>query len=86
MESLVHYQTLLVRHHDAVLGDEECERLRVNSLELLKQLEVLDPLRKQRYRDLGRCGVHRESYHRFCEETHCAFISRDTASDVPSNQ
>ena len=57
MESLVHYQILLVRRHRTVLGDEECERLRVNSLELLQQLEVLDPLRGQRYRDLGEHSV-----------------------------
>jgi len=53
LESLVHYQTLLVRRHYAVLGEEECERLRAESLEWLQQLEVLDPLRKQRYRDLA---------------------------------
>ena len=62
MESLVHYQILLVRRHHAALGDEECERLRANSFKLLQQLETLDPLRGQRYRDLGECGVHRESY------------------------
>lgn len=69
MESLVHYETLLVRRHCAVLGDEECERLKANTLELLRQLEVLDPLRKQRYRDLGERNVHHESYRRFDEET-----------------
>lgn len=53
MESLIHYQTLLVRHHHAALGEEECERLRVNSHELLRKLEALDPLRQQRYRDIG---------------------------------
>jgi len=53
MESLVHYQTLLIRGHYTALGDEECDRLRANSLELLRQLEVLDPLRRQRYRDLA---------------------------------
>jgi hypothetical protein len=47
MESLVHYQTLLIRRHYAVLGDEECERLRAASLDLLQQLEVLDPLRSR---------------------------------------
>ena len=69
MESLVHYQTLLIRRHCAVLGDEECERLKTKSLDLLQQLEALDPLRKQRYRDLGERSVHHESYHRLCEET-----------------
>lgn len=67
MESLVHYQTLLVRRHYAALGDEGCERLRADSLELLQRLEELDPLRKQRYRDLGECSVHHESYRRLYE-------------------
>ena len=63
MESLVHYQTLLARRHFAVLGDEECERLRASSLDLLQRLEVMDPLRKQRYRDLGESSVHHRSHH-----------------------
>ena len=58
MESLVYYQTLLIQGHYAVLGVEECQRLRANSFNLLQQLEVLDPLRKQRYRDLGEHSVH----------------------------
>lgn len=69
MESLVHYQTLLVQHHAAALGDGEYEQLRTNSLELLQQLETQDPLRKQRYRDIGQYGVHRKSHNRFCKET-----------------
>lgn len=68
MESLVHYQTMLVQRHNAALGDEECERLRVNSLKLLLQLEAQDPLRQQRYRDIGQCSVHC-SYHRCHQET-----------------
>jgi len=71
MESLVHYQILLVRRHHAALGDEECERLRANSLELLRQLEVLDPLRGQRYRDLGERSVHLIAR----EEAHYLLIS-----------
>ena len=74
MESLVHYQALLIRRHYAVLGDEECERLRADSLDLLQQLEVLDPLRKQRYRDLGEYGIHHESHHPLCEETRLVYI------------
>jgi len=74
MESLVHYQALLIRRHYTVLGDEECERLRADSLDLLQQLEVLDPLRKQRYRDLGEHGVHHESHHPLCEETRLFYI------------
>lgn len=69
MESLVHYQTMLVRRHNAALGDEECERLRVNSLELLLQLEAQDPLRKHRYRDIGQYRVHHDSYHHCCGES-----------------
>ena len=86
MESLVHYQTLLVRRHHAVLGEEVCERLRADSLELLRRLEVLDPLRKQRYRDLGERSVHDESYRRLCEEAHFLPISRGIALKVPSDQ
>jgi len=74
MESLVHYQALLIRRHCAALGGEECERLRANSLELLQRLEVLDPLRKQRYQDLGESGAHHEFYHRLCGETHVACL------------
>jgi len=74
MESLVHYQALLIRRHYAVLGDEECERLRADSLGLLQQLEVLDPLRKQRYRDLGEHSVHHGSHHSLCEETRLVYI------------
>lgn len=68
MESLVHYQTMLVRRHNAALGDGECGRLRANSLELLQQLEAQDPLRKQRYRDIGQCSVHYDSYRCCCEK------------------
>ena len=73
MESLVHYQTLLARRHYVVLGEEECERLRASALDLLRRLEVLDPLRKQRYRDLGEHGVHRECHHRLCEGTRLVY-------------
>ena len=57
MESLVHYQTMLVQRHNAAVGEEECERLRAYSLELLQQLEAQDPLRMQRYRDIGQYSV-----------------------------
>lgn len=78
MESLVHYQTMLVQRHNRALGDDERERLRSNSLKLLQQLEAQDPLRKQRYRDIGQCSLYHNSYHRRCEEirlfTHsCAY-------------
>lgn len=87
MESLVHYQTLLIRRHYAVLGDEEREGLRADSLDLLQQLAALDPLRKQRYRDLGEHSVHHESHHPLCEEirlfTYMFLVG--TASSIPSN-
>ena len=75
MESLVHYQTLLVQHHHAALGDEECERLRANSLELLQQLEAQDLLRKQRYRDIGQYNVYHKSYHVFAKKPFRLLIS-----------
>lgn len=87
MESLVHYQTMLVRHHNAALGEEERERLRANTFELLQQLETQDPLRKQRYRDIGQCGAHPDSYHRYFEETRFVYLSLVyTGSSLSSNK
>lgn len=88
MESLVHYQTLLTRRHFAVLGDEECERLRASSLDLLHRLEVMDPLRKQRYRDLGEPNVHHGSHHGLAKKLVSFTYSflGGTASSVASNQ
>ena len=86
MESLVHYQTLLVRRHYVVLDKEECERLRTSTLDLLQRLEVLDPLRKQRYRDLGERSVHHECYHPVCEKPWFVYLFLcGTASTAPSN-
>jgi len=82
MESLVHYQTLLVRRHHAALGDEDCERLRANSLELLQKLEMLDPLRKQRYRDLGENMIPITV---FAAKLKLFAISCGTVSAIPSN-
>ncbi|KAI0035755.1 rab-protein geranylgeranyltransferase [Vararia minispora EC-137] len=53
METLVHYKRLLIRSHTSRLGPEGTQILREECLGLLKQLEELDPLRRQRYRDLG---------------------------------
>jgi hypothetical protein len=85
MESLVHYQTMLVQRHNAALGDEECERLKASSLELLQQLEAQDPLRKQRYRDIGQCSVHHNPYHSRRKET-CLIIYFLGVQHHPSHQ
>lgn len=53
MESLVHYKQLLVRSHSAMLAPKEGDNLIATCLDLLRQLETIDPLRKQRYNDLG---------------------------------
>jgi len=53
MESLVHYKQLLVRSHSAMLAPKEGDNLIATCLDLLRQLETIDPLRKQRYNDLA---------------------------------
>lgn len=53
MESLVHYKQLLVRNHSTSLESGEDDNLIASCLGLLRQLETIDPLRRQRYGDLG---------------------------------
>lgn len=53
MESLVHYKQMLIRNHSLSLASEERQELIRSCLDLLRQLETIDPLRKQRYDDLG---------------------------------
>ncbi|KZV64464.1 cytochrome P450 [Peniophora sp. CONT] len=53
MESLVHYKQLLMRVHAATLGEDRAQTLRTDCKSLLEQLEAQDPMRRQRYRDLG---------------------------------
>jgi len=48
MESLVHYQSLLVRHHSV-----DSESAIKESLDLLEQLKNIDPARRQRYDEIG---------------------------------
>ena len=55
MESLVHYQKLLIRVHLAhTLGSEgQKAELTVSCLTLLEKLQQIDPSRKRRYQELG---------------------------------
>jgi len=56
MESLVTYKQLLLKKH---LPTGSQERLTVSSqcLTLLGQLEEIDPMRRQRYWDIGTCRL-----------------------------
>jgi geranylgeranyl transferase type-2 subunit alpha len=56
MESLVTYKQLLLKNH---LPADPRERTDVTNqcLTLLKDLEEADPLRRQRYRDIGVCKI-----------------------------
>ena len=53
MESLVHYKQMLIRNYSLSLASEERQELIKSCLDLLRQLGTIDPLRKQRYDDLG---------------------------------
>lgn len=56
MESLVTYKQLLLKNH---LSIDSRERTDVTNqcLTLLKDLEEADPMRCQRYRDIGACKI-----------------------------
>jgi hypothetical protein len=56
MESLVTYKQLLLKNH---LPTDSRERIDVTNqcLTLLKDLEEADPMRRQRYRDIGACKI-----------------------------
>jgi hypothetical protein len=56
MDSLVTYKQLLLKKH---LPTKSQERLDVSNqcLTLLGQLEEIDPMRRQRYQDMGTCYV-----------------------------
>ncbi|KAI0313624.1 rab-protein geranylgeranyltransferase [Amylostereum chailletii] len=53
MECLVHYKQLLLRNHSPSFDRDGLETIRQDCLQLLKQLEDIDPARKQRYRDIA---------------------------------
>jgi len=56
MDSLVTYKQLLLKEH---LPTGSQERLNVSNqcLTLLGQLEEIDPMRRQRYQDMGTCRM-----------------------------
>jgi geranylgeranyl transferase type-2 subunit alpha len=56
MESLVTYKQLLLKNH---LSTDSREKIDVTNqcLTLLKDLEEADPMRRQRYRDIGACKI-----------------------------
>ena len=56
MESLVTYKLLLLKNH---LPRDSQESINVTNqcLTLLRELEEVDPMRRQRYRDLGACKI-----------------------------
>ncbi|KAA1474885.1 rab-protein geranylgeranyltransferase [Dentipellis sp. KUC8613] len=53
METLVHYKQLILLHHPPTAGSLEAKTLVQQCLDLLRQLEDIDPPRRQRYRDLA---------------------------------
>ena len=53
MESLVHYKRLILKNHSTSLQSGEREALIASCTQLLSELQVLDPERKQRYVELG---------------------------------
>jgi hypothetical protein len=50
MESIVHYSVMLLKDHAA---EVDVEQLTEKTRRLLGELEVQDPFRRQRYRELG---------------------------------
>ena len=56
MESLVTYKQLLLKHH-LPTGSRERVDVTNQCLTLLKELEEVDPMRRQRYRDMGACKI-----------------------------
>ena len=52
MDSLVTYKLLLLRNH-LHAGSHESINVTKQCLALLAQLEELDPMRRQRYQDIG---------------------------------
>ena len=62
METLVYYKQLLVQKHSASLPQTEADRLVGQCLDLLRQLEDIDPQRRQRYQDLGEFSFAAQRY------------------------
>ncbi|EIM90234.1 rab-protein geranylgeranyltransferase [Stereum hirsutum FP-91666 SS1] len=53
MESLVHYKQLLLRNHSTSIGEGGSQVLVKECLQLLDQLESIDPQRRRRYQQLA---------------------------------
>lgn len=53
MDTLVYYKQLLLRKHPAHIGPLEAKALVQQCIDLLQQLESVDPSRRQRYRALA---------------------------------
>ncbi|ETW85709.1 hypothetical protein HETIRDRAFT_470846 [Heterobasidion irregulare TC 32-1] len=53
MDTLVYYKQLLLRKHPTHIGSLEAKALVQQCIDLLQQLESVDPSRRQRYRALG---------------------------------
>lgn len=49
----MHYKQLLLRNHSSSFQPDERAALRQSYLDLLTQLESIDPERRQRYSELG---------------------------------
>ena len=54
MESIVYYKKLLLQKHATTLGSSGQSDLRKGCLALLVTLQTIDPMRRQRYVELGR--------------------------------
>jgi geranylgeranyl transferase type-2 subunit alpha len=54
METIVHYQLLLLKNWS---HETNVKQTSEDCISLLKRLEELDPMRKMRYEELGECIV-----------------------------
>lgn len=57
LDSLIHYKRLLVKLLSTEEGREEREKLNLECKEMLDQLAEIDPMRGNRYRDIGESSV-----------------------------
>jgi geranylgeranyl transferase type-2 subunit alpha len=55
MESIVHYEQLLIRNH---ANSVDVAALSGHCQDLLERLQVLDPSRRRRYQELGEPSLH----------------------------
>lgn len=57
LDSLIHYKRLLVKLLSSEEDREEREKLNLECKEMLDQLAEIDPMRGNRYRDIGEFTV-----------------------------